>query len=78
MPQVFTPHVERWINNSQEALCQRCQQLETSTQALQGGALSDDGTPPTLSSPAVASSPCCRPHLMYLLGDLSPDPVILQ
>ena len=41
--QVFTPHVERWIHNSQDALCQRCHQLEGSTQALQGGATGEDG-----------------------------------
>ena len=43
--QVFTPHVERWIHNSQDALCQRCHQLEGSTQALQGGATGEDGEP---------------------------------
>ncbi|DBB16594.1 TPA: hypothetical protein ACH3X3_014851 [Trebouxia sp. C0006] len=40
---VFTPHVERWIHNSQDALCQRCHRLEGSTQALQGGATGEDG-----------------------------------
>ena len=42
---VFSPHVERWIHNSQDALCQRCHQLEGSTQALQGGATGEDGAP---------------------------------
>ncbi|KAL3142941.1 hypothetical protein ABBQ38_003227 [Trebouxia sp. C0009 RCD-2024] len=41
--EVFTPHVERWIRNSQDALCQRCHQLEGSTQALQGGVTGEDG-----------------------------------
>lgn len=54
--QIFTPHVERWIANSQNGLIHRCQEIEKSTNPLAGGpqCVGEDG------EVGRAPQACCR------------------